>query len=235
MTRQRAVVDQHFGGQRAAIVVRRHRRSVRPGVADRDADRRPRAAAARGRGRRRRCSRRPGRRSRTLRGAGARRDRLDAVKGVVERRAHQLGHAGVDDRELAGRVPRLEIDRPAPPATPAGPTIERPGSMTIGRPVGRTSSTTSADTYSSRATPPAPVVGDAEAAAEIDVFERRCPAPRSSAASPATNAAARRSGSSARDLRADVDVHRRPAAATGGSAIDRQQLARGIEPARRTC
>ena len=50
MTRRRAVVDQHFGRQRTAVVVRRHRRAVRAGIADRqevaDGERRQHAVAA---------------------------------------------------------------------------------------------------------------------------------------------------------------------------------------------
>ena len=78
--------DQHFGRQRTAIVVRRHRRAVGAGVADGDeiADLRPRQHAVAAE----RVAALADRADDLADGSARRRgDRLDAVKGVVERRA----------------------------------------------------------------------------------------------------------------------------------------------------
>ena len=170
------------------------------------AGRRPRAAAACGRGRRRRCSRRPGRRSRSARaGAVARPHRLDAVERAVERRAHQLGHAGVDDDEVARRRCAASRRRRAPAA-------RRPARRSRGparaRSAGRwraIASTSVGDVVLGRRHAAA-VVRDAEPAAEVDVLERDA-----RRAQLAARARGQRGGRAPqrierRDLRSDVDV-----------------------------
>ena len=145
--------------------------------------------------------------------------------GVVQRRPHQFGHAGIDDHEFAHAFRGLiSITRAS--STPAGPTIERPGSITIGSPVGRTSST-SASTYSRGRRAPRgrrtkspvrrrhPRIRARRLAAEFDRHRRDEP-----------RRAAQRL--QAGHLRSDVHVHRdqfqrRP------SADRREQLARGID------
>ena len=174
MTRHSPVIDHHFGGQRTAIVIRRHRRAVGAGVANRhevaDRQRRQHAVAAddvaaladrptisywRGRAR-------------------PRLDRLDPVKRVVERRPHQLRHAGVDDRELARRVPRLDVDHARHQRRCRA---RRSSVLARRRSAARSGALRRPALRHSRAgeTTVAAVVGNPQAAADVDVFERLPP------------------------------------------------------------
>ena len=88
-------------------------------------------------------------------GPDGRLDAHDAVDGAVERRPHQVGHAGVEDHELARRAPRRGIGVGASsgagfmsmiPASsaPALPDSQRPGSTISDRPVVRAAAATTA-------------------------------------------------------------------------------------------
>ena len=209
MTRQRRrppalrpAADGDCSSTPSPIRTRRRRESPR--------GRRPRAAAACGRGRRRRCSRRPGRRSRT---AAARRsrgaDRLDPVERAVERRPHQLGHAGVDDRrtrssavrglmsmtratQRAGR--RRQSTGPARrrSAAPVVPDCVDERRHVVGRPTAP-----SPPSYEMPRPPPTSTYSSGDARLLQLAADAGEPAPRRA-----------RSGSSDGDLRADVHVHR---------------------------
>ena len=144
------------------------------------------------------------------------------MKRAVQRRPQELGHAGIEDGEVAGRVPGLEIDhlrdehacRPDDRAawldhdrqTVRTHFVHEGGDVFLGRHDSAT------------------VVGDAQSAAEVQVFE-----PDARAAKLAGEAGGKRrrvsEGAEGGDLRADVHVNRHecqpPAAGHGGQQLPR--------------
>ena len=110
MTRHVVAVHQHFRRQRPAVVVRGHRRAVRAGVAHGERSPTSSGGSSRSRPKTSLLSQTGPTISYGRGSPGARRHGLDAVKGAVERRPHQLGHAGVEDDERAARRVLLDVD-----------------------------------------------------------------------------------------------------------------------------
>ena len=129
------------------------------------------------------------------------------MEGAVERRTHQLGHAGVDDDELARRRCAASRRSRGRQSAPAGAAIERPGSTTIGSDVRADCVDECADILSRR-WHVAAVVRHAEPAADVDVFERGTPAASSSRLTRGGQRRGLAQRIERRDLRSDVHVDR---------------------------
>ena len=136
------LVDQHFGRQRTAVVVRAHHRSVGAGVENRERARRPRAAAAaRSRTKTSLLSQTGPTMSHGRPAPSRGVDRIDAV----ERRRRAPAASARSCRHRARRTARASHGRSRgfmsttrASSAPALPTSQRPGSTTSGRPVAST-------------------------------------------------------------------------------------------------
>ena len=213
-----SAVDDDLAGARPRVVVGAHRHPVRAGRA-RSARRSPSASASS-----RSCARKSAlsqtgptmsQRARRHRRAGA--PASTAMPGVVERRAQQVVHRRVDDREVCARRPASGIRRAS-----AARRRRRPG-----RRPGSNRSSCRARPANSRATSQRVVaygsigvlvaVADAESAAQVDVRERDARRPRARSTRSSIFAAASTIRLELGDLRADVAVdaaHRDAAAAS---------------------
>ena len=160
-----------------------------------------------------------------------RRHRDDAVIGAVEGGPHQLGHAGVEHREARAVVVLLDVDDARQER--AGGADQRAARLDDeGKPV-RLQDRQNGAPRTRRRRDRRAVVGNAEAAAEVEVLERDAVAAQLAGERDRTlGGAAQRLERG--DLRADVDVKadRREARLAGVLAVEGAHLDRA---ARRTC